>query len=352
MKLLVTGGAGFIGSNFVRWLFERDGVKFGKHRVVVLDSLTYAGNLANLDGCDRYDYRFVRGDIRDAELVRKLLQEEQIDVVVNFAAESHVDRSIVDPLAFVRTNIEGTQVLLGAAREVGVKKFIQISTDEVYGSLGPEGRFTEQSPLEPSSPYSSSKTGADLLALAFFKTYGLPVCVTRCSNNYGPYQFPEKLIPLFVTNALRNEPLPLYGDGKNVRSWLHVDDHSHAIMLVIQKGIAGDVYNIGGAPESEKENVFVTNEILKILNKPPTLVKYVEDRLGHDRRYAVDYSKIKRELGWEPKVGFDAGIRATVQWYIDNEEWWQAIKSGVYREFYDRYYGERLAGGSSKAVHG
>jgi len=342
MRILVTGAAGFIGSNFVRWMFEREGKRFGSHRVVVLDSLTYAGNLANLQGCEAYDYRFVKGDIRDADLVSKLIQEEQLDSVVNFAAESHVDRSILDPLAFVRTNVEGTQVLLSAAKQSSVSRFVQISTDEVYGSLGPTGRFSESSPIEPSSPYSSSKAGADLLALAFHKTYGLPVMVTRCSNNYGPFQFPEKLIPLFVTNALADQPLPLYGDGKNVRSWLHVDDHSHAIMLVLQGGRAGEVYNIGGSPECEKENVFVTQEILKILGKPSTLVRRVEDRLGHDRRYAVDYAKIQAELGWEPVIGFDEGLRDTVQWYLDNRDWWQAVKSGVYREFYQQYYGTRL----------
>ena len=343
MNILVTGGAGFIGSNFVRWIFERGGKQFGSHRVVVLDSLTYAGNLANLEGLDgSVDYRFVRGDIRDAERVQSVLAEEQIEAIVNFAAESHVDRSILDPLAFVRTNVEGTQVLLNAALAAGVKKFVQISTDEVYGSLGPEGRFTEHSPIAPSSAYSASKAGADMLALAAFTTHGLPVCVTRCSNNYGPYQFPEKLIPLFISNAMADIPLPLYGDGKNIRSWLHVDDHSKAIMLVLTKGRPGEVYNIGGAPESEKENVEVTQAILQILGKPPTLVRRVEDRKGHDRRYAVDYSKIKAELGWEPEVSFEPGLRSTVEWYTKHVAWWSAIKSGEYQHFYQRYYGERL----------
>ena len=343
MNILVTGGAGFIGSNFVRWIFERGGRAFGSHRVVVLDSLTYAGNLANLEGLEGcFDYRFVKGDIRDAERVKAVLDDEKIDAVINFAAESHVDRSILDPLAFVRTNVEGTQVLLNAALAAGIKRYIQISTDEVYGSLGPEGRFTEHSPIAPSSAYSASKAGADMLALATFTTHGLPVCVTRCSNNYGPYQFPEKLIPLFISNAMGDIPLPLYGDGKNIRSWLHVDDHSKAIMMVLLNGRPGEVYNIGGAPESEKENAEVTQTILKILEKPPTLIRRVEDRKGHDRRYAVDFSKIKTELGWEPEIDFVSGLKSTVDWYKQNISWWSAIKSGEYQKFYQRYYGERL----------
>lgn len=343
MRMLVTGAAGFIGSNFVRWLFERDGRSHGAHRVVVLDALTYAGNLANLEGLDgAFDYRFVRGDIRDASLVDSLLREENIDTVVNFAAESHVDRSIVDPLAFVRTNVEGTQVLLHSSQKAGVARYLQISTDEVYGSLGPEGRFMETTPLDPSSAYSASKAASDLLALAAFRTHEFPAMVTRCSNNYGPYQFPEKLIPLFITNAMADAPLPLYGDGKNIRSWLHVDDHSRAIMMVLEKGRAGEVYNVGGAPESEKENVDVTKEILKILSKPETLIKRVSDRKGHDRRYAVDYSKIEAELGWTPQIDFSTGIKDTVRWYQSNQSWWDKIKSGEYKRFYDVYYGERL----------
>jgi len=342
MRLLVTGGAGFIGANFVRFALG-DLDSSGVEHIAVIDSLTYAGNIANLDGLEqRDDFSFYKGDIRDSELVEKIISSEKIDVVVNFAAESHVDRSILNPLEFVRTNIEGTQVLLNTARKCGVPKFVQISTDEVYGSLGPTGRFTEQSPLEPSSAYSASKTSADLLVLAAGITHDYNVCVTRCSNNYGPYQFPEKLIPLFVTNALQDKPLPLYGDGKNIRSWLYVDDHSRAILAVIKDGRKGEVYNIGGAPESEKENIEVTQEILKILGKPDTLVKYVEDRKGHDRRYAVDYSKIKEELGWEPKVSFTDGLAQCLEWYQQNEPWWQSIKSGEYMEFYDKYYGERL----------
>ena len=344
MRMLVTGGAGFIGSNFVRWLFEHSGAGNSLERVVVYDALTYAGNLANLEGMDAHEaYSFVRGDIRDAEAVRAVLQDERIDTVFNFAAESHVDRSIVDPVAFVRTNVEGTQTLLHLARQTSVSRFIQVSTDEVYGSLGPTGRFTETTPLDPSSAYSASKAAADLLALAAYRTHGFPVCVSRCSNNYGPYQFPEKLIPLFITNALQDQPLPLYGDGKNVRSWLHVDDHSRALLLIAERGRPGEVYNIGGAPESEKENAEVTQTILSLLGKPADLIRHVEDRHGHDRRYAVDYSKISAELGWTPAVDFKTGLVRTVEWYKMNVAWWQAVKSGKYQSFYDLYYKERLA---------
>ncbi len=353
MRILVTGAAGFIGSNFVRWLYESEGKTSGwqntdgTHRVVVLDVLTYAGNLQNLEGLEKEpSFRFFRGDIRDAERVRALVQEEKIDTIVNFAAESHVDRSILDPLAFVRTNIEGTQVLLNVAMECGVTKYLQVSTDEVYGSLGPEGRFTELTPLAPSSAYSASKAGADMLVLAAHHTHGFPAMVTRCSNNYGPYQFPEKLIPLFITNALADQPLPLYGDGKNVRSWLHVDDHSRALMLVLKGGRAGEVYNVGGAPESEKENVEVTSVILKMLGKPPTLIRKVEDRKGHDRRYAVDFTKIEQELGWRPTIAFVDGIKTTIDWYCKNEAWWRGVKSGEYLRFYEKYYGARIAANS------
>ncbi|MFN8392179.1 MAG: dTDP-glucose 4,6-dehydratase [Bdellovibrionota bacterium] len=343
MRMFVTGAAGFIGSNFVRWLFERSGQPHGAHRVVVYDALTYAGNLANLEGLEgKYDYRFVRGDIRDAASVANILSEERIDTIVNFAAESHVDRSIVDPLAFVRTNVEGTQVLLHAGQKAGVKRYLQISTDEVYGSLGPEGRFTESTPLDPSSAYSASKASGDLLALAAHRTHGFPALVSRCSNNYGPYQFPEKLIPLFITNAMADQPLPLYGDGKNIRSWLHVDDHSRAILLILERGRPGEVYNIGGAPESEKENVDVTRTILELLGKPPTLIRRVEDRKGHDRRYAVDFSKLEAELGWRPQVTFEAGIRETISWYQANRTWWEKVKSGEYQRFYELYYRDRL----------
>lgn len=345
MRLLVTGGAGFIGSNFVRWLLNStDASHADLEKVVVIDLLTYAGNLANLSGLDESGkFRFVRGDIRDEALVTELLQAEGITHVANFAAESHVDRSILDPLSFVRTNIEGTQVLLNLSRAAGVSRYLQISTDEVYGSLGPEGRFVETTPLDPSSAYSASKASADLLVLACHRTHGYNALLTRCSNNYGPYQFPEKLIPLFVTNALEGKQLPVYGDGRNVRSWLHVDDHSRAILAVLLHGRAGEVYNIGGSPEAEWENIRVTREILSILGKPDSLMRYVEDRLGHDRRYAVDYSKIKSELGWEPKVRFEDGLRQTVEWYLQNRQWWTAIKSGEYMKFYDQYYSHRLA---------
>lgn len=321
-----------------------EGKSYGVDRVVVYDALTYAGNLANLDGLeDEKAFRFVRGDIRDAERIEAVLAEEKLDAIVNFAAESHVDRSILDPLAFVRTNIEGTQVLLNAVGKAGIGRYLQISTDEVYGSLGPEGRFTEETPICPSSTYSASKAAADLLVQAAFTTHGLPVLITRCSNNYGPYQFPEKLIPLFITNAMADQSLPLYGDGKNIRSWLHVDDHSRAIMLVLKQGKLGEVYNVGGAPESEKENLEVTEAILDAVGKPRSLVKRVTDRKGHDRRYAVDFSKIQRELGWKPQIGFTEGLAATVKWYRENEQWWTAVKSGEYQKFYDRYYRERLA---------
>lgn len=344
MRILVTGGAGFIGSNFVRWLLQGEGQKSGSHDVLVYDSLTYAGNLENLRGLENDErFHFVKGDILDQQLVERTLREKRIDAVVNFAAESHVDRSILNPLQFVRTNIEGTQILLDVSRRIGINCYLQISTDEVYGSLGPDGRFTETSPLDPSSAYSASKTGADLLTLATFKTHGFPAIVTRCSNNYGPYQFPEKFIPLFITNALADQPLPLYGDGKNVRSWIHADDHSRAIMLVLTKGKAGEVYNIGGAPESERENIEVASTILEILGKPKSLIKLVEDRKGHDRRYAVDYSKLKKELGWEPKIPFKQGLQTTVAWYVENKQWWQRIKSGEYMNFYQQYYSGRLS---------
>lgn len=345
MRLLVTGAAGFIGSNFVRWLLADGGHNAPEvSRLVVLDLLTYAGNLGNLSGLDSSAaFHFVKGDIRDGELVSQLIRDEQLDTIINFAAESHVDRSILDPLAFVRTNVEGTQVLLNAALDNGIKKYLQISTDEVYGSLGPTGQFSEESPIQPSSAYSASKAGSDLIALAAYHTHGLNVCVSRCSNNYGPYQFPEKLIPLFVTNALLDQPLPLYGDGKNIRSWLYVDDHSRALMAILRAGRAGEVYNIGGTPECEKDNREVTLEILRILGKPETLIKYVTDRKGHDRRYAVDFTKLNRETGWKPLVGFEEGLERTIKWYIENRSWWESVKSGDYQQFYQRYYGARLA---------
>ena len=342
MKLLVTGGAGFIGSNFVNWILNSGEFSEEIHKLVVLDSLTYAGNLANLDPVlDKDKMLFVKGDIRDEKLVKQLLEEQEIDTVVNFAAESHVDRSILNPLEFVRTNIEGTQVLVNCSRDAGIKKYVQISTDEVYGSLGPEGKFVESTPLDPSSAYSASKASGDLLVLAAFRTHGFPAAVTRCTNNYGPYQFPEKLIPLFVTNAMADEKLPVYGDGKNVRSWLHVDDHSRAIAAVILNGRSGEVYNIGGGDDDEKENIEVTKAILKELGKPDTLLNYVEDRKGHDRRYAIDFKKINEELGWSPKIKFEDGLRETINWYVSNQPWWKNIKSGDYLNYYKSNYGTR-----------
>ena len=334
MKLLVTGGAGFIGSNFILYLLEKD----ESIEIVNLDALTYAGNLANLKAVeDNPRYRFVRGDIVDAGLVEKIMADG-IGAVINFAAESHVDRSIIDPDAFINTNILGTHVLLDAARKHEVSRFIQISTDEVYGSLGPKGYFTEETSLDPTSPYSASKTSADLLALACFKTFDLPVMVTRCSNNYGPYQFPEKLIPLFITNALEDKPLPIYGDGKNIRDWLHARDHAAAIDTVLKKGAPGEVYNIGG--NNERTNLEITEAILTALDKPRELIRFVADRPGHDRRYAIDSSKIKRELGWEPSYTFDRAMEETVSWYIQNRWWWEEIKSGQYQEYYKNLYGD------------
>jgi len=307
-KIIVTGGAGFIGCNFVRHML-------GAHpelEIVNLDKLTYAGSLDNLqDVLEHPRHRFVQGDIGDGATVRRLLPG--VDAIVNFAAESHVDRSIEHPSAFVETNVLGTQVLLEAAKEGGVKRFLQISTDEVYGSLGSEGYFTEATPLAPNSPYSASKASADLMVRAYHETYGLPTLITRCSNNYGPYQNPEKLIPHFITRALRGEPLPVYGDGENVRDWLHVEDHCRAVDAVLYAGRVGEVYNVGG--DNEWRNIDITRLILEILDKPESLITYVQDRLGHDRRYAIDAAKIRAELGWSPKHSFEEGLRATVAWY-------------------------------------
>ncbi len=335
MKLLVTGGAGFIGSNFIRYLHS----KYPAYEVINLDTLTYAGNLENLaDISGERFYRFVKGDIADVSLVHQVFTEG-IEAVVNFAAESHVDRSIEDASSFITTNITGTQVLLEAARAHQVKRFIQISTDEVYGSLGPQGLFTEHSPLSPNSPYSASKAGADHLVRAYYETFRLPVMITRSSNNYGPYQFPEKFIPLFITNALVDEPLPLYGDGLNVRDWLQVEDNCAAIDLVLHRGKEGEIYNVGG--NCEKTNLEVVKIILKELNKPESLVRFVKDRPGHDRRYALDTAKIARELGWYPQCSFEEGIRHTIAWYRQHAGWWEKIKSGEYRSYYQRMYGNR-----------
>lgn len=311
MKLLVTGGAGFIGSNFIHFIHN----KHQDWEVINLDKLTYAGNKKNLEGIAGSRHRFVKGDIADPEVVAKLLGEG-LEVIVNFAAESHVDRSIDDSAPFIENNIKGTQILLEAARRQGIKKFIQVSTDEVYGSLGATGVFREESPLAPNSPYSASKASADLLSRAYFKTYRLPIIVTRCSNNFGPRQFPEKFIPLTITNALKNKPIPLYGDGLNVRDWLYVTDHCRALEAVIINGREGEVYNIGGG--QELTNLELAGEILKQLGKPANLIQFVKDRPGHDRRYAVDSSKIQRELGWCPAYDFKEALQKTIQWYVNN----------------------------------
>jgi len=337
VKILVTGGAGFIGSNFIRYLLARHAAD----EVVNLDALKYSGNLETLaDIADDPRYRFVHGDIADAEIVCEAMQGAA--VVVNFAAESHVDRSIEDPEAFLHTNVDGTLVLLQAARRADVQCFVQVSTDEVYGSLGPSGCFVESSPLRPSSPYAASKAAADLLALSFWTTYHLPVVVTRCSNNFGPYQFPEKVIPLFVTNALADELLPLYGDGMNVRDWIYVEDHCAALDLVLRGGRTGEIYNIGAS--SERSNRELTELILSILDKPLSLIRYVSDRPGHDRRYALDATKMRAEFDWRPLHTFDDALRRTVLWYRDHPTWWQRVKSGEYRTYYQRMYGVRLGG--------
>ena len=333
--ILVTGGCGFIGSNFVHYLLRNY-----DYKIISVDKLTYAGNLENLsDISDHPNYEFVRGDIIDKALIEGLVSKG-IDAVINFAAESHVDRSIEDPRTFIETNVLGTQVLLEAARKYGILRFIQISTDEVYGSLGPRGSFKEMSPLAPNSPYSASKTAADLLVRAYYKTYGLATIITRCSNNYGPYQFPEKLIPLMITNALENKPLPVYGDGMNVRDWIHVEDHCKAIDLIIHRGREGEVYNIGG--NNELPNIEIVKIILKRLNKPESLIKFVEDRPGHDLRYAIDSDKLRDELGWDVMYPFEEGIDLTVRWYVEHQDWWEKIKSGEYLSYYEKIYGHRL----------
>ena len=336
VNLLVAGGAGFIGSDFIRYILGAH----GDWRVVNVDKLTYAGNLANLadlQGDERYC--FFRADICDSARMEEIVAAEKPDAIVNFAAETHVDRSISDPSLFLRTNVLGTQVLLEAARKCGVARYVQISTDEVYGSLGTKGRFTEESPLRPNSPYAASKTSADLLVRAWFKTYGLPAIVTRCSNNYGPYQFPEKLIPFFITLLRENKPVPVYGDGMNVRDWIHVDDHSRAIEAVLLRGRPGEIYNIGGG--NERTNIEITKLLLSSLGKPESLMKFVPDRPGHDRRYAIDDTKVRKELGVVPLVPFEEGLRETVRWYVDNEPWWRAVQSGEYLKFYDQWYSQQ-----------
>ena len=335
----MTGGAGFIGSNFVFYMLE----KHTEDRIICVDSLTYAGNLSTLESVmDNPQFRFVKLDIRDREGIDRLFAEEKPDVVVNFAAESHVDRSIENPGIFLETNIMGTAVLMDACRKYGIKRFHQVSTDEVYGDLPldrPDLFFTEETPIHTSSPYSSSKAGADLLVLAYHRTYGLPVSISRCSNNYGPYHFPEKLIPLMVINALHDKPLPVYGQGLNVRDWLYVEDHCKAIDLVMRKGRVGEVYNIGG--HNEMKNIDIVKLICKELGKPESLITYVTDRKGHDMRYAIDPTKIHKELGWLPETMFKDGIKKTIRWYLDNQSWWQPIIDGEYQNYYEQMYGGR-----------
>jgi len=337
--VIVTGGAGFIGSNFVFHMLA----KYPEYRIICLDKLTYAGNLSTLKSVmDNPNFRFVKGDICDREAVYKLFEEEKPGIVVNFAAESHVDRSIENPGVFLETNIMGTATLMDACRKYGIERYHQVSTDEVYGDLPldrPDLFFTEETPIHTSSPYSSSKASADLLVQAYNRTYGLPVTISRCSNNYGPYHFPEKLIPLMIANALADKPLPVYGEGLNVRDWLYVEDHCKAIDLIIHKGRVGEVYNIGG--HNEKTNIYIVKKILELLEKPESLITYVADRKGHDLRYAIDPTKIRSELGWLPETKFDDGIVKTVNWYLENQEWWKNIISGEYQDYYEKMYGDR-----------
>ena len=339
MKLLITGGAGFIGSNFIFYMLK----KHPDDSIICLDSLTYAGNLSTLSSVmDLPNFRFVKDSITDRRAVYRLFEEEHPDVVVNFAAESHVDRSIENPEVFLETNITGTAVLMDACRIYGIRRYHQVSTDEVYGDLPldrPDLFFTEQTPLHTSSPYSASKAGADLLVQAYHRTYGLPVTISRCSNNYGPYQFPEKLIPLMIINALHDKPLPVYGKGENVRDWLYVEDHCKAIDLILQNGRAGEVYNIGG--HNEMRNIDIVRLICRALGKPESLITYVTDRKGHDMRYAIDPSKIHSELGWLPETRFEDGIERTIAWYLSNQDWWKTIISGEYQDYYAKMYGSR-----------
>lgn len=329
-NILITGGAGFIGSNFIYYMQK----KHPDYRLVCLDSLTYAGNLFNLDGAKGKNFRFVLGDITDINTVNSLFEEEGFDVVVNFAAESHVDRSIENPTVFLKTNILGTQALLEASKKYGVSRFHQVSTDEVYGDLPldrPELFFTEDTPIHTSSPYSASKASADLLVMAYYRTFGMPVSISRCSNNYGPYQFPEKLIPLMISNAVANKPLPVYGEGLNVRDWLYVDDHCKAIDMIIENGRVGEVYNVGG--HNERANIDVVKTIVKSVGKDESLITYVKDRPGHDMRYAIDPTKIKNELGWLPETSFEVGIEQTIKWYVENDQWLAKILSGEYKNY-------------------
>ena len=340
MKIIVTGGAGFIGGNYVHIMLK----KHPEDTIICLDALTYAGNMETLAPVmDAPNFKFVKLDIRDREGVYALFEKEKPDIIINFAAESHVDRSLVNPELFLQTNIIGTSVLMDACRKYGIKRYHQVSTDEVYGDL-PLDRtdlfFTEETPLHTSSPYSSSKASADLLVLAYHRTFGLPVTISRCSNNYGPYHFPEKLIPLMIINALHDKPLPVYGKGENVRDWLYVEDHCTAIDLIVRNGKVGEVYNIGG--HNERRNIDVVKTIIKELGKSEDLIHYVTDRPGHDRRYAIDPTKIKRDLGWEPTTRFEDGIKKTIAWYLDNKPWWEHIISGNYQDYYEKMYGKRL----------
>ena len=339
MNIIVTGGAGFIGSNFIFHMIK----EHPDYRIICLDKLTYAGNLSTLEPVMKNEnFRFIKADICDRESVDVLFREEHPDVVVNFAAESHVDRSIENPEVFLKTNVIGTAVLMDACRKYGIKRFHQVSTDEVYGDLPldrPDMFFTEQTPLHTSSPYSSSKAGADLLVLAYYRTYGLPVTISRCSNNYGPYHFPEKLIPLMIANALNDKPLPVYGEGINVRDWLYVEDHCKAIDIIIHKGKVGEVYNVGG--HNEMRNIDIVKLICKELNKSEELITFVKDRKGHDMRYAIDPTKIHAELGWLPQTKFKEGIKKTIKWYLENRKWWETIISGEYKNYYEKMYGNR-----------
>lgn len=338
MNIIVTGGAGFIGSNFIFRMIKA----YPDYRIICLDKLTYAGNLATLKSVlDSKNFRFVKADISDRAAVFELFEEEKPDILVNFAAESHVDRSIEDPSIFLQSNIMGTSVLMDACRKYGIQRYHQVSTDEVYGDLPldrPDLFFTEETPMHASSPYSSSKAAADLLVLAYHRTYGLPVTISRCSNNYGPYHFPEKLIPLMIINALYDRPLPVYGDGKNIRDWLYVEDHCKAIDLIIHKGREGEIYNVGG--HNEMRNIDIVKLICHELGKPESLITYVADRKGHDKRYAIDPSKISKELGWLPETKFADGIKKTIAWYLNNKEWWQKIISGEYSAYYKNMYGK------------
>ncbi|MDD3887274.1 MAG: dTDP-glucose 4,6-dehydratase [Patescibacteria group bacterium] len=338
MKILVTGGLGFIGSNFIRYMLA----KYSAYQIVNLDKVTYAGNFENLAGIDKDPrYQFFKGDIADSKLVNSLISVQKPDAIINFAAETHVDRSIMNPGDFINTDVFGTHILLNAVKDHNVKRYIQISTDEVYGDFDNGGFAKETSPLRPSSPYAASKAGGDLQVLAFRRTYNLPVLITRCTNNYGPYQYPEKIIPLFITNLLESKTIPVYGDGQQIRDWLHVDDHCSAIDLVLHKGVDGEIYNIGANQNPEITNLELTKRIITACGKDERSIEYVKDRAGHDRRYAVDVAKIKTELGWEPKYNFDSGIAQTISWYKNNLEWWKKIKTGEYLNYYKQQYVQR-----------